>query len=201
MPTVTNYTVVRDGTAHAIITVPPEQLKNTRVRVDLSGPEFENIYALTVNLPAQDIDRNCIVVLTAPRFTVQIPVQAFNLGVVRALSRLEREQASVTITVAEVRGEEITFLKTQLPGDPKPVTPIYQLSARLFDGGQQSELELMAEPIIVISHLHTDRMILGHCNLYLFDPGTQVWVFGGYYNECSKDMYFHRPGFWQLLSQ
>ncbi|HHV07044.1 MAG TPA: hypothetical protein GXX69_02375 [Firmicutes bacterium] len=201
IPAATDFTITRSGSAGVVITVPPTLLKDSRIRLDLMKPEYENTRTFTIILPAAEVDRRSTVYLSAPRLKLELPVRAVNSVEVRSLSRREREQASVHVTIEEARGPEVVALLKRLPSGWATATPIYRLTAKIISGGQEKELTWLAERITLTTKFDFANLALQQSTLHYYDPTRDIWIPAGFFTTWSTDAAFDRPGYWVVLSQ
>ncbi|MGI6128855.1 MAG: IPT/TIG domain-containing protein [bacterium] len=201
IPAATNYTVSGSGTAHVVITIPPALLRDSRIRLDLMKPEFENTRTFTIIVPAAEVGRSSTIYLSAPRLKLELPVRALNSVEVTTLSRPEREQASVSITVEEARGSEVTALLRKLPAGRMEATPVYRLAVKLSSAGQEKDLAWLNERVALITKFDFATASLRQPTLHYYDPVRDTWTPAGYFTVWSADAALDRPGYWVVLTQ
>lgn len=200
MPAATDYTISGSGLAGAVITVPPALLKDSRIRLDLMKPEHENTRTFTIVVPAAEADRRSTIYLSAPRLKLELSVRAVNAVQVRSLSRREREQASIHVTVEEARGWDATALLRKTPDGRALATPIYRLAVRLSSGGQEKELAWLEERVALTTNLNSPDAVSKQPTLYYYDPSRDTWVSAGYFSTWSADAALDRPGYWAVFT-
>ena len=200
-PAVTESKITRSGSGGVVITVPPAALRDSRIRFDLRKPEYENDRTFTIIIPAAEVDRRSTIYLSAPRLKLELPVQATNTIEVRSLSRSEREQASVRITVEEARGPEVTDLLRKLPSDLIAATPIYRLAVTLTSEGAEKALAWLEEWVTLSTRFDYTQTAQQQPTVHYYDPASDSWIPAGYFTPWSADAALDRTGYWVVLSR
>ena len=200
VPQATDFIVAGAGSDSIVITIPAHVLRDTRVRLDLDRPEYAHTRRFTIMMPAAEVDRRGTIYLDAPRLKFELRPQALNTAEVRNLSRREREQASVLLTVAEARGAEAAALYRHLPSGWVAATPIYHVSAELHNSGQKKELAWLGEEVILTAPFDSSWDFSTTMTLHYFEPVVNGWLRGGRFNTWSANAILDRPGFWLVLS-
>ncbi|NLG87075.1 MAG: hypothetical protein GX489_07635, partial [Firmicutes bacterium] len=200
-PAVDDFQIVRGGSGNVVITIPPALLKDSRVRLDLTKPEYENDRTFTIIVPAAEVDRKSTIYLSTPRLKLELPVKAVNSVEVSTLSRREREEASVYITVEEARGPDVTSISKKLPPGWKAATPIYRVGAKLMSGGKEKELSWLYDRITLTTKFDFANATLQQSVLHYYDPYRDTWSPAGYFTTWNADALIDRPGYWIVLSQ